>query len=382
MRSLYIGLMTGTSLDGVDATLVDFSTSEPHVLGHITVDYPADLRSTFTELNSPGNNELHRAALAGNALARLYAQAVQQLLDQCGCTASQVQAIGAHGQTIRHQPHAWDGTGYTLQINQPALLAELSGIDVVADFRSRDIAAGGQGAPLVPPFHASVWGRIDATVAVLNWGGIANVSLLPRLAGAHTPPVLGFDCGPANTLLDQWCQRHTGQVYDAGGHWAASGQVHQGLLEQMLQEPFFARPAPKSTGRDLFHLDWLDQHLSNWPAIAPADVQATLAELTAISSAQAIAHHAMQTREVIVCGGGAYNLHLLARLQQNLERLLGQASGKVLVIPSDARGIPAQQVEAVAFAWLAWRHVLRQPASWPSVTGAHGARVLGALYPA
>lgn len=382
MHALYIGLMTGTSLDGVDAALVDFTANEPRVLGHVSLDYPADLRATFTALNSAGDNELHRAALAGNALARLYAQAVHQLLHSCGINAKQVQAIGAHGQTVRHQPRAWDGTGYTVQINQPALLAELTGIDVVADFRSRDVAAGGQGAPLVPPFHASVWGQVDATVAVLNWGGIANVSLLPRLAGAHTPAVLGFDCGPANTLLDLWCLRHTGQAYDADGHWAASGQIDHKLLEHLLQEPFFHRPAPKSTGRDLFNLPWLEAHLAAGAPLAPVDVQATLAELTAISSARAIAHHAPQTQEVIVCGGGAYNLHLLARLQHHLTESLESSQHAVVVTPSDARGIPAQQVEAVAFAWLAWRHVLRQTASWPSVTGAQGARVLGALYPA
>lgn len=378
MHTLYIGLMTGTSLDAIDASLVDFATSKPDVLGHVSVEYPVDLRADMAALNTLGVNELHRAALAANALARLYAQAVHQLLSVRGYTASQVTAIGAHGQTVRHQPQAWDGTGYTLQINQPALLAELTGIDVVADFRTRDVAAGGQGAPLVPPFHASVWGRSDAAVAVLNWGGIANVSLLPRQVGTHTPPVLGFDCGPANTLLDQWCLRHTAHPYDADGRWASSGQVNAPLLAQLLQEPFFQRPAPKSTGRDLFHLQWLEQHLAAYQGLRAEDVQATLAELTAISSADAIALHGPQTQEVIVCGGGAYNRYLLDRLQHHLSRQLTN----LVVATSDARGIPAQQVESVAFAWLAWRHVVHQPASWPSVTGARGPRVLGALYPA
>src|SRR5450759_4743794 len=229
--------MSGTSLDGVDGVLVDFSGASVAVLAHANAPMPALLRQELLALNSPGPNELHRAALAANALVRVYAHLVANLLEKSGIANSQVTAIGAHGQTVRHQPQAFDGTGYTLQLNNPALLAELTGIDVVADFRSRDVAAGGQGAPLVPLFHQSVFGRRGETVAVLNLGGIANLTVLgPKLAD----DVLGFDCGPCNALIDAWCQQHLGQPYDASGAWATTGQVHAGLLSALLVEPYFA----------------------------------------------------------------------------------------------------------------------------------------------
>ena len=231
----YIGLMSGTSLDGVDAVLVDFSGDAMRVVGHVSCPFPDPLREAFLALNQSGENELHRAALAGNALARLYAEQVERLLQQCGVAPETVRAMGAHGQTVRHRPQAFDGTGYTLQINNPALLAELSGITVVADFRSRDVAAGGQGAPLVPPFHQAFFAQPNRAVAVLNWGGIANVTLLNPLQNA----LQGFDCGPANALMDIWCQRHTGKPFDADGTWAAQGTVHAALLERLLDEPYF-----------------------------------------------------------------------------------------------------------------------------------------------
>jgi anhydro-N-acetylmuramic acid kinase len=259
--------------------------------------------------------------------------------------------------------------GYTLQINNPALLAEWTGVDVVADFRTRDLAAGGQGAPLVPAFHQALFARDDEAVAVLNIGGISNLSLLP--AGAGT--VLGFDCGPGNALLDHWCQSHRGQPFDRAGQWAASGKVLPQLLEQLLRDPYFGMAPPKSTGRDRFHPNWLAANLGTSKA-DPADVQATLAELTVRVCAADMRRHGDDCRTLIVCGGGALNDHLMARLSALLPG--------VEVVSSAERGLPPQQVEAAAFAWLARSTLRREPGNLASVTGARGARVLGAIHPA
>lgn len=366
----FIGIMSGTSLDGVDAVLAELPAQHPpRALAHASLPMPKDLRNTLLALHTPGPDELHRAALASQALAALYAQACKQLLSQAGLDARAVRAIGAHGQTVRHRPEA----GYTLQLNAPALLAELSGIAVVADFRSRDVAAGGQGAPLVPAFHQAVFQHDDASRVVLNLGGIANITLLrPGQAPG------GFDTGPANMLLDAWCQRHTGRPYDEDGAWAAGGSSHPLLLEHLLQsEPWFALPPPKSTGRDLFSLDWLAQRLDSAPAparrLSAQDVQATLQALTAHTVALAIRQHAPQAAEVLVCGGGACNGGLMAALRQRLD---------CPVLATSERGLPVQWVEAMAFAWLAQAHLQGRPANLPSVTGASGPRILGCLYPA
>ena len=371
MPELFVGLMSGTSLDGVDGVLAEFPLTGLRVLAHASAPLPPDLSQELLALNRAGPNELHRAALAANALVRVYARLVAQLLAQAGMDPSQVRAIGAHGQTVRHQPQAFDGTGYTLQLNNPALLAELTGIDVVADFRSRDVAAGGQGAPLVPAFHQSLFGRPGETIATLNIGGMANLTVLgPQLAD----DVLGFDCGPGNALMDAWCQRHLGQAFDAGGAWAASGQIQRDCLKVLLQEPYFEQSIPKSTGRDLFNADWLAQKLADFKARAAVDVQATLAELTAITCAADLKRYGSDSNCLIVCGGGAFNTHLMGRLQAHLPA--------VRVGSSQAQGLPPQQVEAAAFAWLARKAVLRETASLKKVTGACGARVLGAIYPA
>jgi anhydro-N-acetylmuramic acid kinase len=280
-----------------------------------------------------------------------------------------VRAIGAHGQTVRHRPQLFDGTGYTLQLNQPALLAELAGIDVVADFRSRDVAAGGQGAPLVPPFHQSFFGHLPGRTAVLNIGGISNITLLDA---ARPEAVTGFDCGPGNALMDAWCQTHTGAAYDDAGAWAAGGVVQEALLHSLLAEPFFAQAAPKSTGRDLFNPPWLEAKHQGFENLAPQDVQATLTELTARSCADCVPLPGCE--RLIVCGGGALNTHLMARLQALLP--------DCAVTSSMAFGLPPLQVEATAFAWLARQCVERKTASLKSVTGAQGARILGAIYPA
>ena len=368
MPELYIGLMSGTSLDGVDGVLADFSAQPLRVLEHIAIAFDDVLKASLLALNTSAPDELHRAALAANELVRVYGDVVSRLLSTSGTTASDVKAIGAHGQTVRHRPGEFDGIGYTLQINNPALLAELTGIDVVADFRSRDVAAGGQGAPLVPAFHLGLFGKPGQAINVLNIGGISNLSVLDGKGG-----VTGFDCGPGNSLMDHWCQRHTGRAWDAEGTWAASGQVDSGLLDALLAEPYFALPPPKSTGRDLFNPAWLDSHLKDFAHLATADVQATLAAFTAGTCAQSVKAHGLAGRLLIVCGGGALNTHLMARLAAALPSLSVESS--------QLHGLPPLQVEAAAFAWLARQCVLREPAGMPTVTGARVARVLGAVYP-
>jgi len=364
--ALYIGLMSGTSLDGVDGVLVDTDGSRPVVHQHLP--FSKALRNELLALNRPGDNELHRASLAANALADSCATTVAALLQRAGVGADDVRAVGAHGQTVRHRPREFDGTGYTLQLLNGALLAERCGIDVVCDFRSRDLAAGGEGAPLVPAFHAAQFAQPGEDVAVLNLGGIANLTLL----GA-TASVGGFDCGPGNALLDHWCQRQRGTAYDDDGRWAASGRVDPELLERLRADAYFQRPPPKSTGRDLFNADWLQAALHSLSTPSPADVQATLAELTAAAAAEALLRHAGATTRLLVCGGGAHNGHLMQRLAAWLPGVAVASTASV--------GVPPEHVEALAFAWLAQAHVERRPGNLPTVTGARGPRVLGALYP-
>lgn len=359
---IYIGLMSGTSLDGVDAVLADFSNARPRLLSQAHLAFGDPLRRELLSLNAPGENEIERAALAGNALAERYAEAVAAVLSAGSAPASAVRAIGCHGQTIRHRP----ARGYTVQIGNAALLAERTGMRVVADFRSRDVAAGGQGAPLAPAFHAAVFADPAEDRIALNLGGIANLSWLPR-SGSF----LGWDSGPGNCLLDLWAARHLGAPHDAGGAWAASGKLIPALLERLLQEPYFPAPPPKSTGRDLFNDAWLQRMLRGGED--PRDVQATLLELTARSVAAAAAAHCPGARRVIVCGGGAKNDALLRRLAE----LVAPAALET----SDRHGIAPQLVEAAAFAWLAKCALEDRPGSLASVTGARGTRVLGAIYP-
>lgn len=375
MEDLYIGLMSGTSLDGADGVLAAFPKADApagklRILGHTWKRFDTDLQAELLALNTPGDNELHRAALAANRLAELYAELVATLIDQAGVPREQVRAVGVHGQTVRHRPGEFDGIGYTLQLNAPALLAERCGIQVAADFRSRDVAAGGQGAPLVPAFHQAVFSRPDAPVTVLNVGGISNLTILPPgQKGAW-----GFDCGPGNVLMDLWCTQHLGRPYDLDGAWAARGRVIPALLQACLAEPFLRLPPPKSTGRDLFHADWLHARLDRLPLAPAEDVQATLCEFTAQVNAQALKEHAPGARELLVCGGGAYNLSLMQRLATALPG--------IAVMPSTERGLPPSQVEAAAFAWLARALVQGQPANLPRATGARGPRLLGCIYPA
>jgi len=362
--SLYIGLMSGTSLDGVDGALARFTGDAIDTLAAAYVPFPPTLRAELMALQTAGHNEIEREALAANQLARHYADCVKALLDDVSLQAQDIRAVAVHGQTIRHRPEL----GFTRQTNNPALLAELCGIDVVADFRSRDVAAGGQGAPLVPAFHQALFGKAGQTRVVANIGGISNISVLAD------GQVTGFDTGPGNVLMDAWIARHQGKEFDQDGAWAASGTEIPALLANMLSEPYFALPAPKSTGRDLFHINWLDRHLASFPAAAPEDVQRTLTRLTALTLAQAIQAHGAGADAVYVCGGGAYNGVLMDEL--------GAALGTHVVVAStQALGVAPNRVEAMAFAWLGYRFTERLAGNLPGVTGASGDRVLGALYP-
>ncbi len=364
--ALAIGLMSGTSLDGVDAALVDFAGPAPCVRATHFATFAPALRDELFALQSGGANEIERAALAANGLARAYAAGVDALLQDAGTSAGSVRAIGAHGQTVRHRPEL----GFTIQLNNPTLLAELTRITVVADFRSRDVAAGGQGAPLAPAFHRAFFGSAIERRAVVNVGGIANLTLIGKDGGTR-----GFDTGPGNVLMDFWCERHTGRSFDDAGAWAGTGKVVPGLLEVMLRDPYFARPAPKSTGRDLFNPAWLARQIAQCSiveALEPSDVQATLLELTARSIADGMAAQAVDA--IFVCGGGARNEGLMQRLQALM--------GATPVRSTAAIGIPPDWVEAVAFAWFALQAIHGKPANLPQVTGARGLRVLGAIYPA
>jgi anhydro-N-acetylmuramic acid kinase len=361
--SLYIGLMSGTSLDGVDGVLADFGGGAIRTIDAAFVPFPPALREELMVLQAKSDNELEREAIAANGLAAAYAQCIEALRP---AARGPIAAVAVHGQTIRHRPEL----GFTRQTNNPALLAELAGIDVVADFRSRDIAAGGQGAPLVPAFHQAAFGKPGATRVVVNIGGIGNISVLHG-----DGKVTGFDTGPGNVLMDLWIARKQGKAYDADGAWAASGQVDRPLLDVLLDEPYFQLPAPKSTGRDLFHAEWLDARLARCPGVAPQDVQATLTRLTAVTIARAIKDEGVNVDAVYVCGGGAYNGTLLAALA-------GELGGKVPVESTAVLGVAPNRVEALAFAWLGYRFVQREPGNMPAVTGAKGLRILGALYPA
>ena len=359
---LYVGLMSGTSLDGVDAVLADCASGRPQLLAHHHQSFPDALRNELLALNTSGHDEIHRSRVAANALVECYAAAVSELLRDGATDARRIRAIGVHGQTVRHRPDL----SYTVQLNDPARLAELTGIDVVADFRSRDVAAGGQGAPLVPAFHQVVFAS-NAARAVINIGGISNITALDH------GRVLGFDAGPGNVLLDAWTARHFAEPFDRDGARAAQFAVDDSLVNAWLGDPYFAAPPPKSTGRDLFTLDWA-LRVAPTSTASPGVVLASLTELTVRALAHAIDRWCPEAREIVVCGGGARNSALMKGLQQR--------SGGRPVLRSDALGVAAEHVEALAFAWLASRHCHRLSGNVPTVTGAQGLRILGALYPA
>jgi len=369
-RELYVGVMSGTSLDGIDAVLVDFGPLRDKrackVLATSARPLDATLRQELLDLQQPSDDELARAARAANALADAYATSISDVLTRAAVPADDVEAAGVHGQTVRHRPEE----SWTLQLNNAARIAERCGVTVVADFRSRDVAAGGQGAPLVPAFHAALFAGPTHRV-VVNVGGVANLTDLP-LEG----PVRGFDTGPGNVLMDLWHARHQRGGFDRDGAWARTGRVDHRLLRVMRAEPFFDRAPPKSTGRDLFNEAWLDARLLEASADgrqrAPADVQATLVALTAGTIADSIRAHCSGATEVLVCGGGAYNSALMDALSAEL--------APRHVATTTARGIAAEHVEAMAFAWLARESLAGRETSLPEVTGAKAASVLGAVY--
>ncbi|HAA45151.1 MAG: anhydro-N-acetylmuramic acid kinase [Halomonas sp. 54_146] len=380
----YIGLMSGTSLDGIDAALIAIEhDSPPRLLATHAEPMPDDLHHLLLTLCHAEKVSFAQLAAAEHAFCHCQAKAVQHLVaslsthPELTITLEQISAIGSHGQTIEHAPKGHDGgSAYTLQLDNPSLLAELTGCTVVADFRRRDLAAGGQAAPLAPAFHQALFGRADAHQLVLNLGGFAN---LTWLSSQPSDPVIGFDTGPANVLLDGWFALHQGGRFDKNGEWAASGKVDDELLARLLSEPFFQQPPPRSTGRELFHLDWLRKHLSGKHLNgqeAAADVQATLAELTAVSVAQGINQllSANDPLTLITAGGGAHNGYLMQRLAYHLPRA-------TFTSPA-AYGWPEDWIEAGAFAWLAHQRLHHLPGNLPSVTGAQGPRVLGGIYAA
>ncbi|CAN7217790.1 anhydro-N-acetylmuramic acid kinase [Pseudomonas solani] len=360
----YLGVMSGTSLDGLDIALIDQGEHTRLIASHY-IPMPDTLRQELLSLCSPGEDELARAALAEQRWVELAASGIAQLLREKGLTAADIRAIGSHGQTVRHEP----ARGFTIQIGNCALLTELTGITVVGDFRRRDVAAGGQGAPLVPAFHEALFDNDRGNRAVLNIGGFSNLSLIEP-----NQQVRGFDCGPGNVLMDAWIQLNLGQDYDRDGAWAASGQVQPQLLSTLLKDEFFSTRGPKSTGRELFNLPWLQAQLAKLPAFKAEDVQATLLELSARTMAEALKASQAETRDLLVCGGGAHNGTLMQRLAELLPG--------TQVSSTDSRGVPADWVEAMAFAWLAHCCLEGIPTNRPSVTGAKGLRILGAIYPA
>lgn len=362
---LYIGLMSGTSLDGIDAALVEFKDAQPlRVLHTCFLSYPASLRAQILALQHPTENELETTALIANTLAGLYAEAVNGLLHEADVQSRAITAIGCHGQTIRHRPEL----GFTMQIGNAALLAELTGITVVSDFRSRDVAAGGQGAPLVPAFHKALFADASANRAIINIGGIANITYL-----ATSGEIFGFDSGPGNMLIDTWIKQHLDLDFDANGDWASSGNVIPSLLAAMLEDTYFALPPPKSTGRDLFNSQWLSRHLNN-QNYQPHDVASTLTALTAHSIHHSLQEYCGNVDEVYLCGGGAKN----SLLSKHLKSLLGN----IKLANIDELGIGIDWAEAIAFAWLARQCINGQSGNLAEVTGARGARILGAIYQA
>jgi anhydro-N-acetylmuramic acid kinase len=356
--------MSGTSLDGIDAVLVDFSQAKL-LLQACYTPYDVTLQTALLALNQSGGDELHRAAILGNRISRLYAETVKSLLDKAGTNPQEIEAIGCHGQTVRHCPQP--EFAYSIQLVNGALLAELTGITVVTDFRSRDIAAGGQGAPLVPAFHQKIFAHPKTHRLIVNIGGIANITSLPV-----RDSVAGFDCGPGNILMDAWCFKYTGKVYDRDGLWGRAGSVIPKLLENLLACSYFFQPPPKSTGRDLFNIDWLQSFLTGDEAAQ--DVQSTLLRLTSETIARAILAYFPTAHEIYLCGGGARNIALVEQLQQTL------LSRKLML--TDVLGIDGDWVEACAFAWLAQQAIEKTPGNLPIVTGAHSKRILGGIYPA
>ncbi|WP_288408049.1 anhydro-N-acetylmuramic acid kinase [Acinetobacter soli] len=373
MTAIYIGVMTGTSMDGVDFVAASFDPLYLHAT--LTLPFDPELRDELMALTLPDDNEIDRMGKADVALATMIGHGINTLIEKNHLDRSQIKAIGSHGQTIRHRPEH----GFTLQIGDPNIITEITQIPVISDFRRRDMAAGGQGAPLVPAFHQAVFQHPTIHRVILNLGGIANVSLLPA---GNPNGVYGFDTGPANILMDAWCERYTGHPFDENGNWSAYGQPIRGLLERLQAHAFFSKEPPKSTGREDFNLDWLDDQLADWRndeleyqelEDTPENVQATLLKLTTRAIKKAIYRSDLDTGEVYVCGGGAYNSHLLEQLRWRLRKHHWSVQSTSVL------GLSPTWVEATAFAWLAMRFMHQQAGNLPSVTGAEGFRVLGSI---
>ncbi|MHA3056131.1 anhydro-N-acetylmuramic acid kinase [Acinetobacter sp. ANC 4633] len=372
MSDIYIGVMTGTSMDGVDIVAASFDPLQLHAT--LTVPFDPDLQDQLMALTLPGDNEIDRMGKADVALANMIGHGINQLIEKNQIDRTKIKAIGSHGQTIRHRPEH----GFTLQIGDPNIITELTQIPVVSDFRRRDMAAGGQGAPLVPAFHQALFQHAAIDRVILNLGGIANVSILP----ANRPEqVYGFDTGPANILMDAWCERYTGHPYDDNGDWAAYGTPIRSLMDRLYAHEFFSKKPPKSTGREDFNLEWLDEQLSDWRndilynelEDIPENIQATLAKLTVRAIQKAIYRSGLENGEVYVCGGGAYNSHVLEQLRWRLRK------HHWAVQTTDVLGLSPTWVEATAFAWLAMRFVKQLSGNLPAVTGARGLRILGSM---
>ncbi|WP_018693019.1 anhydro-N-acetylmuramic acid kinase [Algicola sagamiensis] len=366
MSNIFIGIMSGTSIDGVDAVAVDFSDNQIRCLGHYFQSFPKTLAKELNALCLPGDNEIVRAGQAAVQLSQVYAEAVAHLLKDLSLSSEQIQAIGCHGQTIRHHPEL--SPAFSYQLMNGSHLACLSQIPVICDFRAKDIAAHGEGAPLVPAFHHAVFAKEDVKRAVINIGGIANLTLLP----GSDSDIIGYDTGPGNTLMDAWIKTGLGDNYDRDGQWAREGTCNQALLQSLLQDAYFAKLPPKSTGREYFTLSWLEKHRKEAAvsAVTPKDIQATLLFLTVSSIRDAVNQHDVE--EIYLCGGGTYNSYLCGMLQEHLphQRI---HSTKTL-------GIPPEHVEAMAFAWLAKAYIDDIPGNIPSVTGAEQSVILGCMY--
>lgn len=362
MRELYIGLMSGTSADGIDAALVDFNSAKPVLVEHHFTEFNTELRVRILALNHPGHDEINRLGELDHLLGKVFAEAANTLLEKSGVTASDIRAIGSHGQTIRHHPQL----AFTLQIGDPNIIAAKTGITTVADFRRRDMAHGGQGAPLVPAFHQTILTNTEYDTAVVNIGGVANITFLPC---DTQKSILGFDTGPGNNLMDAWTQQHLQKTHDKNGDWAKQGTASIDLLEKLLSDAYFKTPPPKSTGPEYFNLTWLQKHLSH--RYKDVDVQATLAELTAVTITHAV-KNLMTQGEILICGGGVHNQYLMQRLASLLEPLH--------VGSTEAHGVNPDWMEAMAFAWLAKQTLERKPGNVTQVTGAKQSAILGGVY--
>ncbi|MGB0895124.1 MAG: anhydro-N-acetylmuramic acid kinase [Parashewanella sp.] len=366
-KQYYIGLMSGTSMDGIDAVLVDFKTENPTLIANHTTEISSHLFKGLQRLSQPGNDEINRLGRLDRQVGQAFARAVNELLEKTSIDKSEIVAIGSHGQTVRHMPNL--ETSFTIQIGDPNTIAVETGIDVIADFRRKDVALGGQGAPLVPAFHQALFSNTQQPRFILNIGGIANITYLPT----DNSPVIGFDTGPGNSLIDAWIQQQLNQPFDEDGKWARAGSSSPELLTHLLSHVYFSQPAPKSTGKELFSQAWLEQQLSQYSHLNDEDIQSTLLDLTCHSIANDISNIS-QAGELFVCGGGAKNTELMNRLTLLLPNYQ--------VSDTQQLGIEPQWVEAIAFAWLAYRYQHNLPANLPEVTGASRAAVLGAKFPA